>query len=82
MTAAKAALDANEPKRALRLLERHARRHAQGALTEEREAARVEALCGVGRAAAARRAAERFATSFAGSPRIARVSSLCAEGTP
>lgn len=82
MTAAQSALEAGQARRALRLLERHRRRFASGALAEEREAARVETLCRLGRHAAARRAAERFANRFVGSPRIARVTATCAEARP
>ena len=75
--AAQAALDGRDPARALALLHRHARRFPLGALAEERDAALVDALCGVGRKAAARSAAASFAARYASSPRAQRVAAAC-----
>jgi hypothetical protein len=77
LQAAQSALDSERPARALRALRRHGARFADGALAEEREAALVETFCMLGRAAEARRAAERFAARFPASPRIARVQAQC-----
>ncbi|HEX2660011.1 MAG TPA: hypothetical protein VHU40_17125, partial [Polyangia bacterium] len=49
---------------ALAVIAEHARRFRNGALVEEREALRVESLAGLGRSAAARRAAAQFHQRF------------------
>lgn len=63
---------------ALDALDRHARRYPRGRLVEEREAARVLALCAAGRGDEARAAATRFVARHPGSPQAARVSRACA----
>jgi hypothetical protein len=69
------ALRAGEAERALSLLDRHAREHPRGQLGEEREAARVLALCRLGRKDEARRAAGRFLAER--SPLAERIKSAC-----
>jgi outer membrane protein assembly factor BamD (BamD/ComL family) len=77
VTAAQAALDSGRHDDALALLQQHARRFPHGALAEEREAARVEALCGLGREHEAIRLADRFVIEFPGSPRSSRIRAAC-----
>ncbi len=76
---AQSELQSGEPERALELLDQHAREHASGTLREERQAARVLALCRAGRAEQARAEARRFAAEFPRSPHRARVLSACAQ---
>jgi hypothetical protein len=71
------ALQMNDGARALRLLEEHTRRFPNGALGEESEAARVFALCQVGRADEARDVAGRFLREHPRSPLAPRVSRAC-----
>ena len=75
--AAQTALDRSDHARALTLLRRHARRFPLGALAEERDAALVDALCGLGRRTAARNAAASFAARYASSPRAQRIAAAC-----
>jgi hypothetical protein len=82
VAAAQAAVRSGNHRSALRLLQRHAQRFPTGALSEEREAARVDALCGVGRKVEAAAAAERFVARFPRSPRSSRVRAACAEPAP
>jgi hypothetical protein len=63
--------------RALRLLDEHTRRFPNGALGEESEAARVFALCQLGRADEARDVAGRFLREHPRSPLVPRVSRAC-----
>lgn len=63
---------------ALEALDEHARAHPHGRLTEERQAARVLALCAVGRSDEARVAAARFVARYPTSPHAARVRGACA----
>lgn len=79
LTAAQRAAEAGDPARALRVLERHARRFADGVLAEEREAGRVAALCRLGRTAEARRLLQRFDARFPGSPLSVRAARACEE---
>ncbi|HXK19685.1 MAG TPA: hypothetical protein VNG33_17865, partial [Polyangiaceae bacterium] len=53
------------------------REFAGGALGQEREAARIMALCAAGRVAEGRAAAERFLSTHAGSPVGAHIRSSC-----
>jgi hypothetical protein len=71
------ALQADDPARALILLDEHARRFPAGALGEERDASRVASLCALGRNAEARAAAARFLGAFPNSPHAARVRASC-----
>jgi hypothetical protein len=59
-------------------LDEHARRFPRGALAEEREAARVLALCAQGRASEARASASAFVASNPRSPFAAQVRRSCA----
>jgi hypothetical protein len=61
---ARAAVAEGDHAAALRFIASHQRRFPQGLLREEREALRVKALAGLGRADEAKRAAERFREDF------------------
>ena len=74
---AHAALQSGNAARAVALLDEHARRFPAGALGEERDAARIFALCALGRASEARVASDRFLAGFPRSPHAARVRSSC-----
>lgn len=76
---AQSELASGDPQKALELLDQHGSKHATGALREERQAARVLALCRAGRADDARAEARRFAAEFPRSPHRARVMSACAD---
>jgi hypothetical protein len=67
---------------ALELLDEHAVRFPGGALAEERSAARVLALCALGRSAEARRVAEAFVSSSPQSPLVPRLRGSCALSRP
>ncbi len=71
------ALHDEDGARALQLLGDHARRFPSGALVEETQAARVFALCEVGRVAEARDVAGRFLREHPRSPLAPRVSRAC-----
>lgn len=62
----------------MRALDEHARRFPRGALAEERDAARVLALCAQGRAPEARASASAFVSSNPRSPFAAQVRRSCA----
>ncbi len=79
MRQARAALREQDPLRALRLLDEHAARFASGQMLEDRQALRVQALCDAGHGDRAREAARRFAREHAGSPHVARVTTICIE---
>jgi hypothetical protein len=70
-------LHRSEPGAALALLSEHARRYPGGALSEEREASRVFALCQLGDVAGARAQAERFLRRSPHSPFVERVRASC-----
>jgi RNA polymerase sigma-70 factor (ECF subfamily) len=74
---AHSALQAGDSSRALILLDEHVRRFPAGALGEERDAARIVALCSLGRIAEAHTATERFLWAFPSSPHAARVRGSC-----
>ena len=76
MRAASAALTDEEPAKALRVLQDHARRFPNGALTQERRALRSIALCKQS-APEARRERDAFLSSDAQSPLAARVRDAC-----
>ena len=80
--AANAEMQGGNAPRALTLLDDHARRFPLGALTEEREAARILALCAVGRGDESREAKGRFLREHPSSPHVARVRSACGAFTP
>lgn len=62
---------------ALRLLELQSKRFADGSLVQERAAARIFALCELGRRGEARVAAEGFAQAWPDSPLLGRVLTTC-----
>lgn len=72
------AVQAGSPERALALIAAQEQNFRAGALTEERAAARVLALCRLGHAAEARAAAQQFLATFPHSPLVPRVQGLCA----
>ncbi|HEY3500864.1 MAG TPA: hypothetical protein VGK73_39500 [Polyangiaceae bacterium] len=75
-------LGAGNAASALSLLAAHAERFPNGALAEERSAARVLALCALGRVVEARRDAELFAARSPRSPLIPRLRDSCALAQP
>jgi outer membrane protein assembly factor BamD (BamD/ComL family) len=62
---------------ALALLDQHRAEFPHGELVPEREAARVLALCALGRTADAKAARRRFERNFSSSPLLARVRAVC-----
>ncbi len=72
-------LQSGNPEKALQLLDRHSHEHTSGALREERQAARVLALCRAGRVKQAGREALRFVTEFPRSPHRGRLMAACSE---
>jgi hypothetical protein len=78
---AHAAMRGGQATHALVLLDEHARRFPKGALGEERDAARVAALCALGRVVEARAAADRFLRASPLSPHAGRVRASCG-GSP
>jgi hypothetical protein len=62
---------------ALRMLDQQSQQFTSGALVPERVAARVFALCDVGRRVEARAAAQRFAQTWPDSPLLGRVLTTC-----
>ncbi len=71
-------LYANRPERALRALDEHERRFGHGVLEEERTAARIQALCALGRTAAAETESARLARISPNSPHARRSRQVCA----
>lgn len=78
---AQRALTAGDARGALRALAQHASRFPQGALANEREVARVGALCAAGRDVEARAAADRLTTGAVVPGPVARALSRCASRT-
>jgi hypothetical protein len=74
---AQTALGSGRAERALEILDLHQSTFATGALREERMAARVFALCDLGRVEQARVEAARFLLEAPGSPLAARVRAAC-----
>jgi hypothetical protein len=74
---AHAAIRGGDAERALALLDEHARRFPKGALGEEREAARIAALCALHRTSEARDATERFLHSAPRSPLAGALRTSC-----
>lgn len=62
---------------ALRTLDEHERRFPTGALAEERMAARVQALCALGRNSEARGELRRLAHAYPGSPHLLSARRVC-----
>lgn len=77
MAAMQRALSGAAPSRALALIDQHRRRFPRGALAQEREAARVLALCALGRHAEAHTARQRFLRAWPDSPLTRRVRAEC-----
>jgi hypothetical protein len=77
LNAAEAARQAGDPKRALGLLDEHARRFSSGPLADVRAVARLVALCDLGRVSLARQEADRFLASYPRSPFADRVRRIC-----
>jgi hypothetical protein len=75
---AQAALKDGDPERSLRALDELSAQHPDGALREERMAARVLALCAAGRVDEARVAASRFLAESPRSVQADRVRGSCA----
>jgi hypothetical protein len=65
------------PDLALKALDEHQRRFASGALVQERLAARVQALCALGRAQEAKAESIKLKRSSPNSPQAAQMSSPC-----
>jgi hypothetical protein len=78
LESARTALSQGDSTGALLLLERHEREFPQGALVEERLAAKVFALCGLGRRAEASRTAAQLLQASPNSPLRVRVLDSCA----
>jgi hypothetical protein len=75
------AMRAGDAERALGLLEDHRRRYPRGALGEERDAARIAALCALGRTTEARDATDRFLRAAPRSPQAGPLRASCG-GSP
>jgi len=65
------------PALALKALDEHQRRFASGALVQERSAARIQALCALGRAEEARIESIKLKRTSPNSPQAAQMSSPC-----
>ncbi len=77
LRSANAEMQAGRADRALAMLDDHVHRFPSGALIEEREAARILALCAVGRTDESREAQGRFLREHPRSPQVARVRAAC-----
>jgi hypothetical protein len=77
LRAAQSALNGGDHELALSRLSEHARRFPNGSMAEERDAARVLALCRAGRMDEARALAQRFLRERPSSPLAARVRASC-----
>ena len=75
-------LSAGRDDDALRTLGEHERRFPGGVLAEERMAARVQALCALGRATEARADLARLARAYPQSPHLDRARKFCGVDTP
>ncbi len=74
---AQRALASGQADRALQILDRHAREFPRGSLAEERAAARIIALCALGRVTAARAETAAFVRQSPESPLVERVRAAC-----
>jgi hypothetical protein len=80
---ANSALRGGKPEQAQALLDQHGEKFGSGALREEREAARILALCALGKQAEAQAAAAKFLRESPRSMQAARVRGSCAsKGNP
>lgn len=75
-------LNSGHAEEALRTLAEHERRFPDGALAEERMAARVQSLCALGRVPAARADLAKFAHAYPRSPYVDRAQRFCAIDAP
>jgi outer membrane protein assembly factor BamD (BamD/ComL family) len=75
-------LSAGRADDALRTLGEHERRFPGGVLAEERLAARVQALCALGRVTEARADLARLARAYPQSPHLDRARKFCGVDTP
>jgi hypothetical protein len=82
MRRAQSALATGDSARSLEALDALSARHPDGALREERDAARVLALCSAGRIDEARAQAQRFLAQTPNSVQAARVRASCAFASP
>jgi hypothetical protein len=72
-------LNAGRAAEALKLLDEHQRKFPGGLLTEERRAARAQALCSLGRTSEAKSELARLAPR---SPAAARAEEVCSRARP
>ena len=77
LSRAGAELHAGQPAAALKTLEEHQRKFPGGVLTQERTAARIQALCALGRTREAQSELSRLSRSAPESPHVARASKAC-----
>ena len=77
LSRAGAELHAGRPTAALTALDEHQRKFPSGVLRQERSAARVQALCALGRTKEARTAFERLARTSPSSPHVVRARKAC-----
>ena len=77
LSKATSALRAGNPAEGLRLLGEHQRKFPKGRLAEERRAARIQALCALGKLSAAEAELARLAQSSPRSPHLARAQRAC-----
>jgi hypothetical protein len=80
LSRASSELHAGRPAAALKALDEHQRSFPSGVLTQERTAARIQALCALGRTKEARSALERLARTAPNSPHEARARKACGFG--
>jgi hypothetical protein len=79
LTRAETDLYSDRPERALRALDEHERKFGHGVLEEERTAARIQALCALGRTAEADTELARLARMSPNSPHAKRSRQACAK---
>jgi hypothetical protein len=77
LSRASSELRAGRPAAALKALDEHQRSFPSGVLSQERTAARIQALCALGRTKEARSALERLARTAPNSPHEARARKAC-----
>jgi hypothetical protein len=77
LSKATSALRAGQPSEGLGLLNEHQRKFPNGRLAEERRAARIQALCALGRRTEAEAELTRLARSSPRSPHLARAQRAC-----
>ncbi|NUO53815.1 MAG: hypothetical protein HOV80_33640, partial [Polyangiaceae bacterium] len=79
LQSAQKSLQSGKPAAALAALDAHEKKYGAGSLSEERAAARVFALCDLGRESEARAAAAQFVAATPNSPLAPRVARACAK---